>query len=84
MSRSRGITLKGEAARAFIEGAMGKPIVEDGRKELSDDDKRLVVGTKVMMFLKSGTKDESKCACALLQLLELRGLEVAYLAAGGK
>lgn len=81
---SRGITLKGETARAYIEGMMGKPLVQPTkkgtpkRKELSVEDKFLVIATKVTMLMKSGTKGEAKIACALLIQLEQQGLEKAY------
>lgn len=81
---SRGITLRGEAARAFIEGAMGKPLVQPTkkgtpkRKELSAEDKYLVIATKVSMLMKSGTKADAKIACALLAQLETQGLEKTY------
>lgn len=77
MGRGRGITLKGEAARAFIEGAMGKPLKED-RKELNHDDKRLVIATKISMLMRSGTVLDSSAATSILLQLEREGLEAAY------
>lgn len=83
----RGITLRGEAARGFIEGAMGKPLTEkrEGkpRKELDKSDKYLVIATKVTMFMKSGGKKDAAAACLLLKILKQEGLEKAYELARG-
>lgn len=75
MGRSRGITLKGEAARAFVEGAMGRTLKE---KPLTEADKRLVVATKVSMLMRSGTKADAELACDLLKTLEDNDLESAF------
>ncbi len=81
---SRGITLRGEAARAFIEGSMGRPLVQPTkkgvpkRKELTLEDKYLIIATKISLLMRSGAKSDAKVACALLVQLETRGLERTY------
>ena len=75
MGRGRGITLKGEAARAFITGAMGKGLNE---KPLTEDDKRLVVATKISMFMRNGTKADAAQALEILKIVETHGLEKSY------
>lgn len=75
MGRSKGITLKGPAAMAFIQGAMDKTLKE---KPLNDVEKRMVVATKVSMLMRMGTKKDAELACDLLKTLEDDGLESAY------
>ena len=77
---SRGITLHGEAARAFIEGAMDRPLGAE-RKKLSEDDKYLVIATKIAMLMKTGKKPEAKAAVELLKALDEKDLETVYQAA---
>lgn len=76
---SRTISLKGEAARAFVEGAMGKPLINTKtRKELSIEDKYLAIATRVTVYMKSGTKADAKVATAILAQLETQGLEETF------
>ena len=75
MGRSRGITLKGPAAMAFVQGAMDKTLKE---KPLDENEKRMIVATKVSMLMRMGTKKDADIACDLLKVLEVKGLEAAY------
>lgn len=76
----RGITLKGEAARIFVEGAMDKKLTSTKRKPkpLTTADKYLYIATKVTLLIKSGAKAEADVAVSLLAFLDEQGLETTY------
>lgn len=78
---SRGITLRGEAARGFMEAFAAKPVVQDGkekRKELSEDDKYNAIASRVTLLMKSGGKKDAAAARLLLKELATEGLEKAF------
>ena len=67
MGRSRGITLKGAAAGAFIRAQMG--LTPEG-----DSERALRVATLVHMHMKTG---DERLAVALIKLVAEKGLEAA-------
>jgi len=66
MARSKGVTLRGPAAGAFVNAMMGK-------QAESDDDKALRVAT----FVHLNMKDQPQAAVALIKALAKDGLDAA-------
>lgn len=65
---SRGITLKGAAAGAFVESILGK-------KPKTDDDKHMRIATFIHMEMKHGTKESEAKARLIVKSLVERGLD---------
>lgn len=65
---SRGITLKGDAAKAWIEGAMGK-------KPKTDDDKYMRIATYVHAEMAMKTKKGNDRAKLIIKCLATEGID---------
>ena len=68
--RSKGISLRGAAAGAFIRA-------QKGTKPENDDERALRVATVVHMRMSGKTGDDSKIAIALIKQVAEEGLEAA-------
>lgn len=67
---SRGITLKGAAAKAFIEGSMGL-------KPKTDDDKHMRIATYVHMEMATKTRTGERKAALIVKCIAEEGLDKA-------
>lgn len=65
---SRGITLRGAAAGAFVEAMMGK-------RPRSDDDKYMRIATFIHMGMKRNNKDGEDKARRIVECLTKEGLD---------
>ena len=70
MARSRGISLHGAAAGAFINAQRGQ-IAEN------DDERAMRIATLVHMYMSGKSGDDSPTAVALIKLVATDGLEAA-------
>ncbi len=76
MRRSKGITLKGAAAMAFVNGGASKDI-RTGKK-LTVKDKALAIAAKIQVLMSEGKEGPADLAAAILVQLESQGIDAIY------
>ena len=76
MSRSKGLTLRGAAAMAFVNGAAGKDIRTGEKLDVAD--KMKAVATKIHILVADGSEGSMKIACAIIAQLEAQGIDRTY------